>query len=193
MAYASGNKDAARGLIPYRHAAGGAIRPNQHGEYEIADDYASAIYHNDPVKVDGNGRIQVAAASDRLIGSFAGVQYVAENGEVKFSNHWVASTSIKAGTTAKAFVYDDPNILFEIQADEDIEQADLGAMADIVYTAGDATTGVSKVELDSSNIGTGTTLKIVEIIPRAGNVLGTNTKVGVRISKHYLAGAMTAS
>lgn len=192
MAFASGNRDGAFGLRPAYHFAGGVVRPSAR---EIADDYGSAIYFGDPVKSDANGRINVCAAGDRMLGVFAGVHYIADTGEVKFSPNWVASTSIKAGTKAIAVVYDDPNIVFEIQCDEDLVQADIGATADIAtYAAGSAATGISAVELDSSDIGIGAGLKIIGYPNRPDNVLGSNfTKAYVLINEHELRGTLTAT
>jgi hypothetical protein len=192
MAFTSGNRDGAFGFRPAYHFTGGTIRPSMR---EIADDYSSAIYFGDPVKSDGNGRINVCAAGDTMLGIFAGVHYIADDGEVKFSNRWVASTSILTGTKAMAVVYDDPNIVFEIQADEDVVQADIGATADIAtYAEGSATTGVSAVELDSSNIGTGAGLKIIGYPDRPDNVLGSNfTKVYVLLNEHENRGTLTAT
>lgn len=174
--------DRPAGLIPHRHSTGGTIRASA---YKIADGYGSNIFNGDPVKSSGSNReINVAAAGDTLLGVFAGCQYVNTSGEVKFSRYWPASTSVQSNTEPVAYVYDDPNIEFRCQGDGSIAKADVGARADIVYTAGDTTNGQSAVELDSSDIGTGDQLKIQDIVQRPDNDYGTNTEIIVTIDEH---------
>ena len=85
-------------------------------------------------------------------------------------------------------VIDDPNQLFVVQADEDIVQADMGQNAEITTsTTGSTINGLSNMELDSSTIGTGSTLvlKIVGKYDVPGNALGENfTQVVVKINCH---------
>lgn len=184
------NRDSAFGLKPSRHGNGGVIR---FSEYFIASALASNIYRGDGViPVNTAKRINVAAATNRLIGVFDGVHYVDSNGDVQFRPRWATGTVLKTGTTAKALVIDDPNVLFEIQGDEDIVQDDIGALADLIVGAGNNTTGQSAMELDSSTITSGDTLRIEEFVERADNEVGNFAKVLVRISKHYLTGATTA-
>ena len=60
----------------------------------------------------------------------------------------------------------DPDIEYEIQADEDIVAADIGQLADFNFgTAGDVNTGLSGMTLDSSTIGSGTQLRILGLAP----------------------------
>lgn len=184
------NRDAPSGFRVSRHANGGVVRMN---EYFIASGLASNIFRGDGViPVNTSKRINVAAATDRLQGVFDGVSYTDALGEPQFRPYWPTGTVLKTGTVARATVYDDPNILFEIQGDEDIVEADIGALADVTVGAGNTSTGVSAMELDSSTVGSGDTLKIEEFVDRPDNERGANfARVLVRISKHYLAGALT--
>jgi hypothetical protein len=83
-------------------------------------------------------------------------------------------------------VIDDPSQLFIIQADEDIEQADIGKNADVVGTGGSSTTGVSSMELDSSTVAdtAALNLKIVGLWNVPGNALGDFAVVVVKINEH---------
>jgi hypothetical protein len=185
------NRDNPSGFKVARHANGGVARPNR---YYIASALASNIFRGDAViPVNTNKRINVAATTNRLIGVFQGVAYVQPNGEFVDEKFWPTGQTLKTGTVAEALVWDDPNLLFEVQGDEDIVEADIGAMADIVAGTGSTSTGISAHELDSSNIGTGDTLRIEQFVDRPDNERGANfARVLVRISKHYLAGAATA-
>ena len=62
----------------------------------------------------------------------------------------------------------DPDIEYEIQADEDIVAADIGQLADFNFgTSGSTTTGLSGMTLDSSTIGSGTQLRIIALAPNS--------------------------
>jgi hypothetical protein len=88
--------------------------------------------------------------------------------------------------------------LFAIQADEDVVVADLGNSADFVnslnvVTAGSTVTGLSGVELDSSNIGTGANMLILGVYNSPDNDLSTNNPVViVRLNESSLRGDGTA-
>lgn len=164
-------------------------------QYFIASALASNIFRGDGViPVGTNKRIDVAAATNRLIGVFDGVNYVLTNGDTQFRPYWATGTALKTGTVAQASVYDDPDTLFEIQGSGIIAQADIGAFADITAaTAGNTLTGTSGQQLDTTTITSGTQLRIEEFVDRPDNTAGiANAKVLVRINLHYLNAAMTA-
>jgi hypothetical protein len=188
------NVDNPNGFWPSRHLQGGIIRAN---EYEIADAYASSIFSGDVVKLATTGYIQVAAAGDtNLIGVFQGVQWTATDGEVKFSRYWPASTSVKTGTKIKAFVYDDPNIAFAVQtlSGTAFTQAMIGGNCDIkAEHAGSTSTGQSGMEADIATVVTTTAnLRIIKLIDRPDNELGTHSKIEVFLLEHLNRPAGTA-
>ncbi len=88
--------------------------------------------------------------------------------------------------------------MFAIQADEDVEVADLGAQADFtnaanVLTAGSTVTGLSGVELDSSDITTGSNVLIMGVYNSPDNDLDTNNPIViVRLNESSLRGDGTA-
>jgi hypothetical protein len=92
----------------------------------------------------------------------------------------------EASTNRIALVVDDPNAIFEMEANGvGVAQTDVGNNADLVATAGSATTGQSAMVLDSSTVGTATaTLRILGLVKRPDNALGTSDKVLVRINEH---------
>lgn len=186
------NKDHPAGFRAVKHLSGGVIRLSR---YHIASAYASNIFRGDAVipTSTGKGINRPGSASARLIGVFDGCVFENQQGEVQYSRYWPANTVLKTGTVADAFVYDDPNILFEVQAAGSVTAGDIGALADPTYaTAGNPMTGVSGDELDHTTIGTGgSVLKIIDWARRPDNELGTNVKLLVAISLHYLRGAMT--
>ena len=181
------NKDAAFGLRPIGKV--GQNRDNQGlSEYDIAAS-ASAIYQNDPVEMAATGTITVAAATDTLLGSLTGVFFTdASTSKPTFANHLKGSNT---ATDIKGFVSDDPYERFEIQSDDATAAADVGLNADIVYASGASPNFVSKVELDHSDLKTGTAQLRVLAISKdiENNEAGSaNVNLVVMINEHFLKG-----
>ena len=178
------NVDSAYGFEPRRHYGGGDVR---HNAYNIASGLAANIAHGDPVKSTGTGKnITLAAAGEAVIGVFDGCSYVDPVGNRIFTPYWITGTTIMAGTEVTAYVYDDPDIEFSIQASGAIVAADIRNTADFVAGTPNAATRRSTYELDSANIGQGN-LRIMGLDPvYAGNEYGTNAKVLVLFNEHEL-------
>jgi hypothetical protein len=153
------NKDKPQGLQP----KGKALRIN-------AYQAGGTIYPGDAVKLKSDGTVEVAAASNALIG--------------------VAGSYATSGN--EVMVFDDPNQLFEIQADDATvdAQTDINLNYDLLATAGDSTYRVSRHELDASTQATTGTLpfKLVGLMPTAGEGLGAQAKCIVKINNHQLDG-----
>ena len=181
------NKDSAFGLRPIGKV--GQNRDNQGlSEYDIAAS-ATAIFQNDPVEMAATGTITVAAATDTLLGSLTGVFFTdASTSKPTFANHLKGSNT---ATDIKGFVADDPYERFEIQSDGATAAADVGLNADIVYAAGSSPNYVSKVELDHSDLKTGTAQLRVLAISKdiENNEAGSaNVNLVVMINEHFLKG-----
>ena len=181
------NKDSAFGLRPIGKV--GQNRDNQGlSEYDIAAS-ATAIFQNDPVEMAATGTITVAAATDTLLGSLTGVFFTdASTSKPTFANHLKASNT---ATDIKGFVADDPYERFEIQSDDATAAADVGLNADIVYASGASPNFVSKVELDHSDLKTGTAQLRVLAISKdiENNEAGSaNVNLVVMINEHFLKG-----
>jgi hypothetical protein len=85
-----------------------------------------------------------------------------------------------ASTNRIALVVTDPTVVYEVQEDADttpIASGDIGCAVGIVTTAGNTTTGVSSMALDSSTVASTSTLpfKIVAMVPRPDNTISTGT------------------
>ena len=181
------NKDSAFGLRPIGKV--GQNRDNQGlSEYDIAAS-ATAIFQNDPVEMAATGTITVAAATDTLLGSLTGVFFTdASTSKPTFANHLKASNT---ATDIKGFVSDDPYERFEIQSDDATAAADVGLNADIVYASGASPNFVSKVELDHSDLKTGTAqLRVLGISKDIENneAGSANVNLVVMINEHFLKG-----
>lgn len=187
------NTNAPSGFKYVRNTVGGA--PGRMSRYFIASGLASNIFAGDAViPVNTSKNINVATAGVRIIGTFNGTAFTDNQNNTFFKRNWVSGTTLKTGTTADAFIFDDPNSLFEVQGSGTIVQADIGAFVDLTAaTAGNANTGTSGQQLDTTTIGSGTVFRIEEFVDRPDNFIAVaNDKVLVRISLHFLAGALTA-
>ena len=181
------NKDSAFGLKPIGKV--GQNRDNQGlSEYSIAAS-SSAIYFQDPVEMAATGTITVAAATDTLLGSLGGVFFTdASTSKPTYANHLDASNT---ATDIVGFVSDDPYERFEVQSDDATAAADVGLNADIVYAAGSSPDYVSKVELDHSDLKTGTAqLRVLAISkdPINNDAGSANVNLVVMINEHFLKG-----
>lgn len=167
------------GLRPAYHPSG-TIR-SEAGT--IITGYATAIQLYQPVKIGTDGTIQAAAAGERAIGVFMGVEYVDANGVPTVSNHWTANT---AGTSIVAYYTRDPEIVYEIQSTAAVNQADVGNQADWVVTAGNSTIGISAATLNDTRTSSGDAgLRIIGFGKEVNNAPGdTYTNVLVMISEH---------
>lgn len=179
------NRDTPNGLRPAKHLTGGTIRYSD--AYRVASAYGSALGRGMPVILTGTGReIAVGtAAGAPFCGVVWGFSWTDTNGVPQFSPNWVASTATLGSVAATAYVYDDPDIIFQVQSDEDVVEADIGQTGDFVFGTVDTTTGWAEVELDSSDIGTGANAYIYDIVRSPDNEVGSNfTDVLVLINEH---------
>jgi glucose-6-phosphate-specific signal transduction histidine kinase len=110
---------------------------------------------------------------------------------MKFSRYWTGEAS---ATDIKAFVWDDPDILFSIEDDgvgDYLTQADIGSTGDHIAGTANDVTGISGAMLDTSTVGTDAGFRVVELVPRVGNAFGTGNgqkcEVAVLINEHLYA------
>jgi hypothetical protein len=180
------NANGPRGLKPVRKVGGGCITLT---EYSIATD-ATAIYTGDVVEMTGTGANVAKAAAENVdnIGVFAGCRYKAADGEIKFSAYWPGSVS---ATEAVALVYDDPDIVFEVQGDS-VAAADVGTLVDWNVGTPNATTGLSGLYavVNGATGLTGKGLRIMRLVPRPDNAYGAYAKIEVSFAEHALKGVV---
>lgn len=165
------------GFRPVRHLSGGDC--NRTRQFPIASGYATALYNGDPVKALTDGSIALAAAGDRILGIFQGVQYVDSNGSVQFGS-WPAS---QAATYIKAAVVVDPNVVFEVQSGGTPVIADTFLLADHVTGTGSAVTNTSAAYLSGTMATSNAGFRILQIVDKPGNS-GIYTVLEVQIFEH---------
>jgi hypothetical protein len=178
------NADNAIGFVPIKHKTGGEIRLT---EYTIASSYGTALGRGDPVELVGEGTtIQKSAAGNvDNIGIFAGVRYIDTNGNPVYSEYWPASTVTKGTVAAVALVWDDPLIVWRVQADT-CAATNIGTLCDWDSGTPSSTTRLSGAEL---TIGTGTTggsMRVLGLSDIPDNAYGQYAKVDVMFAEHAL-------
>jgi|TARA_A100001391_G_scaffold183435_2_gene150662 hypothetical protein len=182
------NQDAAFGMRPLKMIGGAPFHGGQ-SRYRIAANYGTNIFQGDMVAQVTAGNIEVHADGGTVpvVGVFNGCRFTdPTTGKETFSNFYPASTN---ASDIEAFVIDDPNVIYEIQADAAFPVADLFGNFDIVYTSsGSTVTGISGAELDVTTGATNTNLPIKAIDisqdPENSDVSSDATNVQVVIQNH---------
>jgi hypothetical protein len=172
------------GLRPAYHRAGGTIRPK---ERPIAAAYGTALYAGAPVTLNTSGSLEIAGAGndDFILGVFMGVEYTEATGNRKVTNVWPGAVS--GATDIKAYVVEDPEVVYEIQANGSVAATAVGEQAQVVNPgAGSTVTGLSTAALAQSTLGTtARQLQVIDIAPGPGNAAGDAfTNVHVIIAQH---------
>tara|TARA_R110000824_G_scaffold323095_3_gene510038 strand:+ start:117 stop:725 length:609 start_codon:yes stop_codon:yes gene_type:complete len=100
------------------------------------------------------------------IGVFVGCEYVNSSGQLVQAQYYPTGTS--NGDAIKAYVVDDPNVLFQVQADGAMDQSDIGAntlfAAVQSTTTGSTTTGNSTTAVDATSQTTVGAFRIVSAV-----------------------------
>ena len=176
------------GLRPYRKLDGSPLVGAQN-RYTIASGYATAIYQGDLVEPLTSGNIQKHGAntSDAVVGVFNGCFYTdPTTKKPTYSNYYPGSI---AASDITAFIVDDPDAVFLIDADAAFTRADLFKNYSVTDTTGVTQTGISKAQLDVSVSGTATTFAIQAIDisqdPDNSDTSSANANVLVRINNHF--------
>jgi len=142
-------------------------------QYPIASGYGTNIAMGDIVQlVDGGTATTIEKQSDvgtsaiDLVGIFMGCSFTDPNtNQLTFSQLWPAST---VASDAMAFVVDNPNVEFVIQADgAPSNTGDIyGKNCTLVQTAPNTTFKVSRVALDISELATTATdpIKVIDYL-----------------------------
>lgn len=161
-------------------------------QYKIASGYATSIFQGDLVTLlASSGTIvkDTGTATALPVGVFWGVEYISTLQGQLNRNWWTASTTVPTGTTAWAYVYDDPDMLFEMQASAALDQNSIGTNAAIVQNAGNTATGMSAITINAATIAVTATLpiRIVDYVNKPGfsALNDAKTDMIVRLNTHF--------
>jgi len=176
------------GLRPYRKLDGTPLVGAQN-RYIISANNTTAIYQGDLVIAETDGTItrHVAQNSTSVIGVFNGCFYTdPTTSKPTFKNFYPGSINASDIT---AFVVDDPDAVFLMDADATFARADCFKNYSVTNATGNNTTGISEVQLDVSESGTNASfiIQAMDISQDPGNSDETsaNGNVLVRINKHF--------
>jgi hypothetical protein len=197
------NINAAFGLRPYERS--GSNYNNQGvNAYPIniegmSDGTTSKIWTGSAVIPLGSGLIDIVGAAAGgtvpLLGVFMGCKYTALDGTPAWSAHFPGYAAIKAQTEATAFIADNPDALFVINADGPLPDADrFSNMNFATMVTGNDTSGFSLGELDVSTTAVTATLntKVIAFDDQASTASGSvdKTVAGrlavVRLNVHFM-------
>ena len=180
------NINAPKGFVPIRHMDGSPWN-GQTKMFLIPSSYGTAVFVGDLVKLAGSSGAAgtVVAGMDcegmptaiiasagttgqDLLGPVVGFLVDPTNLTLK---HRAASTN------RIALVCVDPTVIYEVQEDavgSNIAAGDIGSNVPYTTTAGNTTTGVSKMEIDSSAVATTNTLplKLLGLVKRPDVAFG---------------------
>ena len=197
------NIDSSYGLRPISRQ-GSSVSSNGMTEYRIAVGNTNPIFHGMAVIPLAGGVIddlQAAAGGNvSIVGVFGGCEYVSSTtGKPTWSNYWPGSGA-NTDHPVKAFVYDDPNQLFQIATSNVVAGQDTEAevrtsvFANIAFATGNSgstATGLSSATADLNTVNTTNTLalRIMGIQDDAGNSDFTEAGIPliVRINNHFNA------
>jgi len=188
------------GFRPSYHNSG-QMRPKA---YTIASTYAANIFSGDPVKLTDNGVVQLGTSDGTrsgtvdgisLLGIFAGCQYNDANGKPTISPFWPSGAT---GTEIVAWVYDDPETLFDVQytnpSSGTTVQTAVGEECDwsVASPGGSTQTGLSNCQLTAIQATSGQ----FQITGFAYNINDSLTdayvQVTVRINEHHYKAAVNS-
>lgn len=181
----------------------GQMRPKA---YSITSGYGHNVFSGDPVKLTDNGVVELGTSDGSragttdgisLLGIFAGCQYLDATGKPTISPFWPASTT---GTEIVAWVYDDPETLFDVQytnpgtPGSTTVQTAVGEECDwtVASPGGSTQTGLSSCQLTAIQATSGQ----FQITGFADSIFDSLTdayvQVTVRINEHHYKAAVNS-
>ncbi len=153
------NVDNPMGATPARHAYGGRIIAHKYLSTSATD-----IFIGDFVKMDSDGDVlTITATTDGILG--------------------VAATFATADQD-EVWIYDDPGIVFSIQASGTINQVGQGELGPVTIATGNTTTLRSIHEMGAAGGSGEDQLRIIDKVDTPGNDWGTNVQLLVEIHDH---------
>ena len=186
------NQDAAFGLRPIK-SVGQADDSTGMSSHSIDAGDASVIYQGSPV-IAAAGYVDIATAGAvPNLGAFWGCFYDDPTTlKPTFKNYYPGSITPPSSKDIEAFVYDNPNQMFEIQSDNDGASvlADIFSNADMVNFGGSTINGVSNTELDDSTIKASSDVAAQLLIigpsrdPKNNDLTAANVNWRVMIDQH---------
>ena len=152
-------------------------------QIKIASGYGTNIFNGSVVSIVAGGTIEIVTTNGDnstgfpagTIGIFVGCRYTdPSTSQLTFNQYWPTGT---VASDAMAYIVDDPDVVFQIQADGAVTQADLGQnthLAAVQSTStGSTTTGNStSAATSTTNTTSGWAFRIVDFVAAPGSSIG---------------------
>jgi hypothetical protein len=142
----------------------------------IASGYASNLFNGQVVQIAAGGTIElVTTFGEGVVGVFVGCTYTdPSTQQLTFNNMWPTGT---VAADAKAYVIDDPDVIYMAQADGSVTQADLGQNTDFAAPQSTSTgvliNGNSTSAVESTTAATDTLpFRIVDFVDSPTSTVG---------------------
>ncbi len=142
----------------------------------IASGYASNLFNGQVVQIAAGGTVElVTSFGVGVIGVFVGCTYTdPSTKQLTFNNMWPTGT---VAADAKAYVIDDPDVIYMAQADGSVTQADLGQNTDFAAPQSTSTgvliNGNSTSAVESTTAATATLpFRIVDFVDSPTSTVG---------------------
>ena len=178
------------GLRPHRKLDGTPLVGAQN-RYTIKPNYGTAIFQGDLVVPVSTGNIErhTGHTSYAVVGVFNGVFYNDPTTQKPtYKNYYPGGITPTQGDIT-AFVVDDPDAVFLMDADAAFTRADLFKNYSATTAGGVTQTGISSVQLDVSQSGTTATFAVQAIDisqdPDNSDTGSPNANILVRINNHF--------
>ena len=171
-------------------------------QIKIASGYGTNIFNGSVVSIVTAGTLEIVTTVGSnssvfpagTVGVFVGCSYTDPNSKQKvFAQYWPAST---VASDAVGYVVDDPDVVFQIQADASIAQAGLGANAPLAAvqstSTGSTVTGNSTTALDATVATTTQAFRIVDFVDSPNSSVGdafTDVLVKFNVAQHSYTNA----
>jgi len=176
------------GLRPYRKLDGTPLVGAQN-RYTIASSYATAIFQGDLVipVTGGNVERYPGNTSTAVVGVFNGCFYTDPTTQKPTFKNYYPGGVVASDITA--FVVDDPDAVFLVDADAIFARADLFQNYSLTAVSGNTKTGNSLQQLDVGASGTNATFVVQAIDisqdPDNSDTSAANANILVRINNHF--------
>ena len=171
-------------------------------QIKIASAYDTNIFNGSIVSIVTAGTLEIVTTIGSnssvfpagTVGVFVGCSYTDPNSKQKvFAQYFPANT---VASDAVGYVVDDPDVVFQVQADASVAQAGLGANAPLAAvqstSTGSTVTGNSTTALDATVATTTQAFRIVDFVDSPNSQVGdafTDVLVKFNIAQHSYTNA----
>lgn len=165
---------------------------------KIASGYAANLFFGQPVTISADGVVVAATVTTTVpatgvVGVFVGCTYTDPNLNIPvYKQYWPTGT---VASDAFAYVVDDPDVVFQVQADDTVPQTALGANISLNASSGSTFTGNSTTSADVAGIGqtAALPLRIVGFVNGPDSAVGDAfTDILVKFNAPNVTGSVVA-